>query len=827
MSNKLLIPEFYKEKLKDNSLLNGLVETTIGNFEVWLGQNKMKFFDGFTDHSIEHINEVMKLSVDLIREECCEYLTERDAAVLIIACLLHDCAMHLSKDGFIDLVTGGYKNKSIKGFKDKAWKELWDDFIAETRRFSSRKLISIFGDAEPVNPPDLSKANFTDKEYLLIGEFIRRYHHRLAHEIALFGVPGPLTNKVKIDAKGDYDYIPDLAGLIARSHGMDIRSCFNYLIDNYSSYKEQRKTHSVFLMALLRISDILQIQPERAPKEMDKIRTLVSPFSVLEWEVHQAVKDIKFGEYPETVFIESKPEKNKIYLKTKELLSNIQYELDKSWTTIGEVYAFESKWKEFGLNIRRVRSNLDDVENFSKSVEYIPVKAAFEAADSDLLKLLIEPLYGNIPGVGVRELLQNSVDAVRELREYLKNNKMKNLDQPDIEGDVVISVYKDEYNNDWFMIEDKGIGMSLDVIKNYFLKSGATFRKSDLWKRNFEDEKGKSKILRSGRFGIGVLSAYLLGDEIIVSTRYIRDNSGIEFTTKLEEEFIEFKKINRPLGTTIKVKLIKSALLELENEETWDWYTLNDIKIVRKKYDKHLGQKYNLPEIKSKLPKGWYRIKHSSFSDIQWNYNLYNNTPGFVCNGLIIKQSEMQELAISIKGSVDYLNLQAPSLSVFDPDSNLPLDLTRTKLSSDYIPFQKELMHDILLDFISFILVYVPKKNIPLQLSKLYYRGYGPFGYPVIDIFLFTNNGYTLSLDVGFYNNAKIKSLITLFTYHHYIHPMLIKLANKLNTSNGIRLYSVEGHDDFGSLWLLPKLESLLSNYNFFKSHRILINNSS
>ena len=577
------------------------------------------------DHSIDHINEVMKTSVSLIRKECFAYITERDAAVFVLACLLHDCAMHLSKDGFIDLVNGSYKTKVINGFGDKKWEDIWNDFIVESRRFNSRKLISIFGDPDPINPPDLTKKNFSDKEYLLMGEFLRRHHHRLAHEIALFGVPGPKEEKLKITTKEDYEYIPDLGGLVARSHGMDMRMCFNYIMDNYKSLREHRKVHSVFLMALLRVSDYLQIQSERAPKKLDKLRRLGSPNSELEWETHQSVKDIIYNEKPETIIVVVEPKRNKIYLKVKTLLKQIQKEFDNSWISIGETYGFDISLKEFGLNYRRIISNLDDVQKFSETVGYIPCKASFEAADSDLLKLLIEPLYGDIPGVGIRELLQNSVDAVRELNEYIKNNpSLEKPDLPDLDGDVVISIDKESDSDDClFKIEDKGIGMNLETITQYFLRSGASFRRSDLWKSNFEDVKGKSKVLRSGRFGIGVLAAYLLGDTISVSTRYIKDSVGIEFNTKLDEDTIEFRKVKRPIGTTISIKILKNIANKLINfskeeddqsEKTWDWYCLKDIVVKRKINGLNLTQDYNIPEINSKLPLGWYRIQRSIVS---------------------------------------------------------------------------------------------------------------------------------------------------------------------------------------------------------------------
>ncbi len=57
-----------------------------------------------------------------------------------------------------------------------------------------------------------------------------------------------------------------------------------------------------------------------------------------------------------------------------------------------------------------------------------------------------------------------------------------------------------------FQIDDYGVGMTQDVLYDYFLCAGALFRESDTWKRDFEVD-DVPKIVRSGRFGIGVLAA--------------------------------------------------------------------------------------------------------------------------------------------------------------------------------------------------------------------------------------------------------------------------------------------------------------------------------
>ena len=69
----------------------------------------------------------------------------------------------------------------------------------------------------------------------------------------------------------------------------------------------------------------------------------------------------------------------------------------KAWKTLASCYVACGR-------LLTIRSN-------SSEVQYLPVKAAFRGSDADLLKLLIEPLYGNRPEIGLRELIQNAVDA--------------------------------------------------------------------------------------------------------------------------------------------------------------------------------------------------------------------------------------------------------------------------------------------------------------------------------------------------------------------------------------------------------------------------------
>jgi len=217
------------------------------------------------------------------------------------------------------LVRTSTDRKTIDGFVDVEWHALWIDFLGEASRFDSRRLLGIFGETEPAHNPGFDPRNWTSRDKLLIGEFLRRNHARLAHEIALWGVPGPTTKPLGL--KSVPTDIADLSGLVARSHGQPIRSCLGYLkkydIRNY------KQVHAVFLMSVVRIADYLQVQAERAPQQMLQVRQLRSPISQGEWRGHAAVRDIRnTHDDPEAIFVDAEPKDVKTYLRLRRLLAS-------------------------------------------------------------------------------------------------------------------------------------------------------------------------------------------------------------------------------------------------------------------------------------------------------------------------------------------------------------------------------------------------------------------------------------------------------------------------------------------------------------------------
>jgi molecular chaperone HtpG len=700
----------------------------------------MVFFPEYTDHSVTHLELTLQTALDLATNPSRGLLTPGDGASLVVAVGLHDCGMYLSRDGFESLIARGSRWVGVSYFDQRSWDALWDDFYAEATRFDGRKLRSLFGDEyRPVRPLPSSGAAWEDFDYLLVGEFIRRNHPRLAHEIALHGLPakdGAAITICPIDSE-ESQFLADIAGLIARSHGIDLRSCLTYLEDQYHNRINPRGTHVAFLGVLLRIADYFQIQASRAPKERTDVASFQSQLSTREWKVHQSVQDIhNTSGDPEAIVIVANPPDVGTFLKLKGWLENLQEELDRSWAILGEVYGLQNHndLNLLGMRIRRVKSNIDEIAAFAKTVSYVPAKIAFEVANADLLKLLVAPLYSNDPSVGIRELFQNAVDAVREFDDMVQQHpELASVERYDQNSDVVLDVQcgldglPTEIN-----IIDRGIGMTTAVIRDYFLKAGASFRKSNIWRQEHEDSTGHSRVLRTGRFGVGALAAFLLGEEIQVTTRHIlsKKDQGITFRAKLDDEAISLSRLTCPVGTHIRISVPErfrkhvSRIVPSKAQKTLRFdspaghYFLRRPSLARHFSDRaDLRSQGWLPQPEDDTSVDWRQFSNSAFQKIFWTYRLI--FPRLACNGIVISQREPNDRL--------WRHLKMPNLSVFDKDGQLPVNLQRTGLQGK-LPFKEDLLAKIGEDILAHGIVEAPN-GCESRWFQGEYEGFGTRSY--------------------------------------------------------------------------------------------------
>ena len=93
------VPAQLAALLGQNAALAGAVSLTLEQFHPWIADNECVFFPEYTDHGSEHVDAVLRAAESLIRDEAWSRLTAEGAAVIELAALLHDCAMHIHEEG--------------------------------------------------------------------------------------------------------------------------------------------------------------------------------------------------------------------------------------------------------------------------------------------------------------------------------------------------------------------------------------------------------------------------------------------------------------------------------------------------------------------------------------------------------------------------------------------------------------------------------------------------------------------------------------------------------------------------------------------------------
>nr|BFE63849.1 hypothetical protein GCM10020063_083750 [Dactylosporangium thailandense] len=156
----------------------------------------------------------------------------------------------------------------------------------------------------------------------------------------------------------------------------------------------------------------------------------------------------------------------------------------------------------------------------------------FRLAEDRVRELLMgEQLYGD-PALAIRELYQNALDACRyrEARtEYLTRAHDRKLPW---DGHITFTQGVDEHGRGYLDCSDNGIGMGVRELSEVFSQAGV--RLADL--PEFLEEQAEwarldppVQLFPNSRFGIGVLSYFMLADELTVQTcRMGRDGQSGE-----------------------------------------------------------------------------------------------------------------------------------------------------------------------------------------------------------------------------------------------------------------------------------------------------------
>ena len=187
---------------------------------------------------------------------------------------------------------------------------------------------------------------------------------------------------------------------------------------------------------------------------------------------------------------------------------------------------------------------------------WLPINATVHVSDlPNVIKSIGgEELYGKHPEIAIRELIQNSTDAINARRIF------ENRD--DKYGYVRVELLSQNDENYWLDILDNGIGMSERVLTDFLLDFGNSFWGSAVMQEEFPGLlSGGLKPI--GKYGIGFFSVFMLSEKIQVITRRadkaLNETLVLEFSTGLlGRPILRRAKNNEKLidgGTRIRLKL--------------------------------------------------------------------------------------------------------------------------------------------------------------------------------------------------------------------------------------------------------------------------------
>lgn len=144
----------------------------------------------------------------------------------------------------------------------------------------------------------------------------------------------------------------------------------------------------------------------------------------------------------------------------------------------------------------------------------------FELAQDEVRELLMgQQLYGD-PTLAIRELYQNALDACRykEAREKFLEKTNDNY-QSNWKGKIEFNQNVDINGRHYIECKDNGIGMDKHHLKEVFARVGRRFVETpEFLEEQAQWKKNDIEFYPNSQFGIGVLSYFMLADEIEVET---------------------------------------------------------------------------------------------------------------------------------------------------------------------------------------------------------------------------------------------------------------------------------------------------------------------
>jgi len=515
-----------------------------------IGRNGI--FDEYTCHNISHINEMLKLLDWLIPDKTKQIMSPADWLLTVLAVYFHDLGMLVTKQE--------YASRHSSGFPDYCDKVLFAGDAGSDYRVKVKQL-----------PPE-------EAERFFYQEFVRQHHaerirwwvqgqtrqhlgvtHAAASEVA--ELLKPLTEQFRRDL-----------GLICESHHLDDLNDFRkYKVSHPYGNSAQETANVQYAAILLRSADLLHITGDRAPSIAYRTISPTDPISQQEWAKQAAVTRVRaqIGRDKDGNSDEKAPRDTiEVHAFFKD--ENGFFGLTSYLTYVTNQIPKSHEWVQTANRTRGAQHEfpwryLDDANIETEG--FIRDQFKFTIDQAKILDLLTGHTLYNDTRVVLRELVQNSLDAVRVQRcqDQMSGN-------PRTPGTVKILW---DAKGRTLSVDDDGTGMTQGMIERHLLKVGASRYQDPDFIKQFPN------FAPISHFGIGVLSAFMIADTVEITTCHpdeekarqlsLRSVHGKYLIRLLDKETNDAARRLAPHGTIVKLKVRPSVEVPdvLETAQRW------------------------------------------------------------------------------------------------------------------------------------------------------------------------------------------------------------------------------------------------------------------
>lgn len=477
-------------------------------------------FEEYTLHNISHIDEMLNIIEWLIPEKTKNIMTNAEWLMLTLSVYFHDLGMLVTNDE--------YEKRNNTAFK--SYKQ---DILDGKDKMEYREYVLENND-----------------DHFLYQEFVRDNHARRIkiwiegkENVSDLGEASKVCEEINSLIQNlDEKFRIDLALICESHHKDDIDDFTKYKVDYYYGSDENEKVNLSYIAIILRISDLLHITKDRTPSISRRVINISNPISVIEWEKQRAVKAIK-AQIPrnDEGNVDNNLDKDTIEItayfsgaETAEAYFGLSAYLQYTKTEILKCYDIVNKCKkvEGTVNYCFPWRRID--ESKIVAVGFETNKLQFTLAQDNILQLLVGHTLYNDSSVVVRELVQNSIDAVKLqcLYDKFNTNEITN-------GKIKVN-WNDK--NRELSFWDNGTGMTIYDIENYLLKVGSSKYRDDDIKKKFPSFSSIS------HFGIGLLTCFMIANDVDIITNSAEESDANSIT---------LRKVN---GKYLLQKLSKSKL---------------------------------------------------------------------------------------------------------------------------------------------------------------------------------------------------------------------------------------------------------------------------